>query len=228
MILVIDNYDSFTFNLVQMLGALGAEVEVRRNDAIDAGAVLALAPAGVVVSPGPSHPDRAGNSPAIVRALVERGRERGSAPPLLGVCLGHQVIARVFGARVERASACVHGKATPIRHDGAGVFARLDSPTSTGRYHSLAVVEATLPPELRVTARADDGVVMGVRHESLPIEGVQFHPESILTPEGETMLANFLEWTRVHASARQGDDDAPRRIGPDEPPRRLPLDVEAV
>ena len=196
MILVIDNYDSFTFNLVQALGSLGADVIVRRNDAIDAAGVSALAPAGVVVSPGPSHPDRAGNSPAIVRALVEDG-----ATPLLGVCLGHQVIARVFGARVERAAAPVHGKTASIRHDGAGAFAGIRSPAVVARYHSLAVVEDTLPPELRVTARSDDDVVMGVRHERLPIEGVQFHPESILTPEGDMMLANFLARTRVTLEA---------------------------
>ena len=193
MILVIDNYDSFTFNLVQALGALGADVVVRRNDAIDADGVRALAPAGVVVSPGPSHPDRAGNSPAIVRALLEQE----SPPPLLGVCLGHQVIARVFGAEVTRAPAPVHSKPAAILHDGAGVFARLPSPVAAARYHSLAIVESTLPSELRITARAEDGVIMGVRHERLPVEGVQFHPESILTPEGETMLSNFLEAARA-------------------------------
>ncbi|HEX6588390.1 MAG TPA: aminodeoxychorismate/anthranilate synthase component II [Longimicrobiales bacterium] len=193
MILVIDNYDSFTFNLVQALGALGAEVLVRRNDTIDADGVCALAPAGVVVSPGPSHPDRAGNAPAIVRALVREP----SPPPLLGVCLGHQIIARVFGARVERAPVPVHGKTASIRHDGAGAFSGIRSPVVVGRYHSLAVVESTLPPELRVSARADDGVVMGLRHEVLPIEGLQFHPESILTPEGDAMLANFLARTRA-------------------------------
>ena len=197
MILVIDNYDSFTFNLVQALGALGADVVVRRNDAIDAAGVRALAPAGVVVSPGPSHPDRAGNAPAIVRALVEQD----SPPPLLGVCLGHQVIARVFGARVERAPAPVHGKTASIRHDGAGVFAGIRSPALVARYHSLAVVEATLPAVLRPSARSDDGVVMALRHERLPIEGVQFHPESILTPEGDTMLANFLARTRAALAA---------------------------
>ena len=193
MILVIDNYDSFTFNLVQALGAQGADVVVRRNDAIDAAGVRALNPAGVVVSPGPSHPDRAGNAPAIVRALVGQA----SAPPLLGVCLGHQIIARVFGAEVRRAPAPVHGKTASIRHDGAGVFAGTGSPLVVARYHSLAVVEATLPAELRVTARSDDGVVMGLRHERLPVEGVQFHPESILTPEGDTMLANFVARTRA-------------------------------
>ena len=192
MILVIDNYDSFTFNLVQALGALGADVVVRRNDAIDADGVRSLAPAAVVVSPGPSHPDRAGNSPAIVRALIEEG-----STPLLGVCLGHQVIARAFGARVERAPSPVHGKTASIRHDGTGAFAGIRSPVIVARYHSLAVVEATLPAELRVSARSDDGVVMGLRHESLPVEGVQFHPESILTPEGDLMLANFLARTRV-------------------------------
>ena len=214
MILLIDNYDSFTFNLVQMLAGLGADVRVFRNDAIDAHGLLAHAPAGVVISPGPSHPDRAGNAPAIVRALIElgtrdAGRDAGGqpagalgAPPLLGVCLGHQVIARAFGARVERAPAPVHGKAATFRHDGAGVFAGVASPATAARYHSLAVVEPTLPGELRVTARTDEGVIMGLRHESLPMEGVQFHPESILTPEGETMLANFLEGARAYERSR--------------------------
>ena len=196
MILVIDNYDSFTFNLVQMLAALGADVEVRRNDAIDVAGVVELNPDGVLISPGPSHPDRAGNSGAIVRALIERGRSGVSMPPVLGVCLGHQVIARAFGARVERAPAPVHGKPADISHDGDGVFAGIAMPTRAARYHSLAIVEHTLPAELLVSARSEDGVIMGVRHERLPVEGVQFHPESILTSEGEAMLENFLETTR--------------------------------
>ena len=188
MILLIDNYDSFTYNLAQLLQTLGARVEVVRNDAIDAAQVCALGPTGVVLSPGPSHPDKAGNCASILRALA--GGER--PVPVLGVCLGHQVIGRVFGARVERAEEPVHGKAARIRHDGAGVFTGLPDPFEAARYHSLAIVESTLPPELGVTARCDDGTIMGVRHATLPIEGVQFHPESILTPAGADLLANFL------------------------------------
>jgi anthranilate synthase/aminodeoxychorismate synthase-like glutamine amidotransferase len=191
MILVLDNYDSFTYNLVQILGALGADVEVRRNDAVDEDAVAAMAPAGVVLSPGPSHPDNAGNSTAIVRRLL--GLDTGVVVcPVLGVCLGHQIITRVFGAAVERAPAPVHGKTARIEHDGRGVFRNVPVPFVAVRYHSLAVVESTLPPELAVTARSEDGVIMGVRAAALPAEGVQFHPESILTTEGRTILANFL------------------------------------
>ena len=197
MILVIDNYDSFTYNLVQLLAGLGADVEVRRNDAVDADGVAAMAPAGVVLSPGPSHPDNAGNSAAIVRRVL--GLDSGIVIcPVLGVCLGHQVIARVFGAAVERAPVPVHGKVVRIEHDGRTIFGNVPSPFDAVRYHSLAVDESTLPPELGVTARSDDGVVMGVRLAGLPAEGVQFHPESILTTEGRTILANFLAGTELH------------------------------
>jgi anthranilate synthase/aminodeoxychorismate synthase-like glutamine amidotransferase len=185
MILVIDNYDSFTYNLVQLLRTLGARVEVLRNDEIDAQAAAALEPAGVVISPGPCGPSQSGNSPAIVQRLAGR-------TPLLGVCLGHQVIAEVYGARVGRAPAPVHGKTSRVRHDARGVFRNVSDPFVATRYHSLAVVESTLPPELEVTARSEDGVIMGLRHRTLPVEGVQFHPESILTTEGATIMANFL------------------------------------
>jgi anthranilate synthase/aminodeoxychorismate synthase-like glutamine amidotransferase len=185
MILVIDNFDSFTYNLVQLLLGLGAPVEVRRNDAITPGEAEALEPAGVLISPGPCGPREAGSAPEIVRRLAGR-------TPLLGVCLGHQIIADVHGARVERAPAPVHGKSARVEHDGRGVFANVPSPFSAIRYHSLCVLEDTLPPELEVSARSEDGVVQGIRHRTLPLEGVQFHPESILSEAGETLLGNFL------------------------------------
>ncbi|MFN2431618.1 MAG: aminodeoxychorismate/anthranilate synthase component II [Gemmatimonadota bacterium] len=201
MILVVDNYDSFSYNLVQLLGELGSEVQVRRNDALDADGVAEMAPAGVVLSPGPSHPDRAGNSATIARRVL--GLDAGVVVcPVLGVCLGHQVIARIFGAAVGRAPAPVHGKLARIEHDGAGIFANLALPLDAVRYHSLTVDESTLPPELRVTARSEDGVIMGLRHAWLPAEGVQFHPESILTSEGGAMLSNFLALVELHAGRR--------------------------
>jgi anthranilate synthase/aminodeoxychorismate synthase-like glutamine amidotransferase len=185
MILVLDNYDSFTYNLVQLLLIQGAEVDVRRNDAVTADEVEALAPAGILISPGPCGPAEAGAAPAIVRRMAGR-------TPIFGVCLGHQIIADVFGARVERAPAPVHGKPARIQHDGRGVFANVPSPFSAVRYHSLCVPEESLPPELVVTARSEDGVVQGLRHRALPLEGVQFHPESILTESGEMIISNFL------------------------------------
>ena len=193
MILVIDNYDSFTFNLVQALQAAGAEVRVVRNDAIDGRAIRALAhdPAaelrGIVISPGPGDPDHAGVSVESVRVAAER------RIPLLGVCLGMQSMAAAFGASIVRAPTLVHGEATEVTHDGAGLLTGMPPAFMAARYHSLAVDPATLPSELRVTAMSEvDRVVMGIRHVGLPLEGVQFHPESVLTPQGPHLLANFL------------------------------------
>jgi len=189
MILVIDNYDSFTYNLVQYLGELGAVMEVVRNDAVDVKTVAAMKPERVVISPGPGTPDDAGISLEVVRAL-------GASTPILGVCLGHQTIGQAFGGTVARAGTQMHGKTSEIRHDGRGVFARLSNPFTATRYHSLAVIRDTVPDELEVTAWAEDGEIMGLRHRHHPIEGVQFHPESILTLEGKRLLRNFLEMRR--------------------------------
>jgi anthranilate synthase/aminodeoxychorismate synthase-like glutamine amidotransferase len=185
MILVIDNYDSFTYNLVQYLGELGATLQVVRNDALDVEAVARLAPERIVISPGPGNPDQAGVSLAVIRRL-------GVTTPILGVCLGHQAIGQAFGATVARARTQMHGKTSDIRHDGRGVFAGLSNPFVATRYHSLVVLPDTVPPDLEVTAQAEDGEVMGLRHRRYPVEGVQFHPESILTVEGKRLLANFL------------------------------------
>jgi para-aminobenzoate synthetase component 2 len=193
MILMIDNYDSFTFNLVQALEATGAEVRVLRNDAIDRAGLDALADdpsenlRGIVISPGPGNPDSAGVSMDAIRFAVER------KIPLLGVCLGMQSMAQALGATIGRAPTLVHGEASSIHHDGAGLLAGLPSPFMAARYHSLSVMPETLPAELVVTARTeDDDVVMGIRHSGAPMEGVQFHPESVLTPMGPHLLANFL------------------------------------
>jgi len=185
MILVIDNYDSFTYNLVQYLGELGATLQVARNDALDVDAVARLAPERIVISPGPGNPDQAGVSLEVIRRL-------GATTPILGVCLGHQAIGQAFGATVGRARTQMHGKTSDIRHDGRGVFAGLSNPFVATRYHSLVVLPDTVPADLEVTARAEDGEVMGLRHRRYPVEGVQFHPESILTVEGKRLLANFL------------------------------------
>jgi anthranilate synthase component 2 len=190
MIFVLDNYDSFTYNLAQYLGELGAEPRVERNDALTAEAVLAAGPRGVVISPGPGVPERAGISVDLVRAAA------AARLPLLGVCLGHQAIAVAFGGRVSRAARLMHGKTSPVRHDGTGVLAGLPSPFVAMRYHSLVVEPETLPPDLVATAwsadRDDDPEVMAVRHHDLPIHGVQFHPESIGTDAGKDILRNFL------------------------------------
>lgn len=186
MILVIDNYDSFTWNLVHYLMELGAGVEVVRNDAISVGQAMSSGADAFLISPGPCTPNEAGISLELVGACAEAGR------PLLGVCLGHQSIGQYFGGRVERAPQLMHGKTSPIHHDGTGLFDGLPSPFTATRYHSLVVPEETMPEVLSINARTADGQVMGVRHRSLPIHGVQFHPESIATEHGHAMLANFL------------------------------------
>src|SRR5438067_5305364 len=184
-ILMIDNYDSFTYNLVQYLGELGAELRVVRNDAVSVNDVVALRPERVVISPGPGTPDDAGISLDVIRRL-------GATTPILGVCLGHQSIGQAYGATVARAKTQMHGKTSAIRHDGRGVFAGLGNPFVATRYHSLAVMRDTVPDALEVTAWAEDGEIMGLRHRRDPVEGVQFHPESILTIEGKQLLRNFL------------------------------------
>ena len=183
MILMVDNYDSFTYNLVHLFEELGAEVRVFRNDAITADEAGRLAPSHLVVSPGPGRPRDAGVSVELIRRL-------GPEVPTLGVCLGHQAIVEAFGGEVGQARALLHGKASPVEHDGKGVFAGLPQGLEAGRYHSLAATR--VPEELEVSARTPDGEVMGVRHRELPIEGVQFHPESVLTPLGRDLLGNFL------------------------------------
>jgi anthranilate synthase/aminodeoxychorismate synthase-like glutamine amidotransferase len=203
MILVIDNYDSFTFNLVQALEAAGADVRVIRNDAIDRSGIEGLAEdatidlKGIVISPGPSDPDHAGVSMDAVRVASER------SIPLLGVCLGMQSMAQAYGGSIVRAPTLVHGEAAAVTHDGAGLLEGMPPEFMAARYHSLCVDPATLPPELRVTAMSEeDQVVMGLRHVSLPLEGVQFHPESVLTPEGPHLLANFLRLAGEGEAAR--------------------------
>ena len=193
MILLIDNYDSFTWNLVHYLGELGAEVAVHRNDALDVQAAMALRPAGIVLSPGPCTPSEAGICLAMVAAAVE------TATPLLGVCLGHQAIGQAMGGRVVRAGEIVHGKPGVIHHGGEGVFTGLVSPFAATRYHSLIVERASLPATLHVTAWLEDGTIMGLRHRHAPVEGVQFHPESIASEHGHALLRNFLATTRVPA-----------------------------
>jgi para-aminobenzoate synthetase component 2 len=184
-ILVIDNYDSFVFNLVQYLGQLGADCEVRRNDEISVEDVGTFGAAGVLLSPGPGTPERAGITMDVVRAYAGK-------LPMFGVCLGHQAIGAAFGATVTRAPELLHGKTSEVRHTGVGVLAGLPEPFTATRYHSLAVVPETLPDEIEVTGRTESGVVMAMRHRELAIEGVQFHPESVLTEGGHTMLANWL------------------------------------
>ncbi|MFN3644561.1 MAG: anthranilate synthase component II [Gemmobacter sp.] len=193
MILLIDNYDSFTWNLVHLIGGLGASVTVRRNDALDVAGALALRPAGIVLSPGPCDPDRAGICLALTRAAAEAGI------PLLGVCLGHQTIGQAFGGRVIRAPSIVHGKTDAIHHAGAGIFAGLPAPFRATRYHSLVVDRQTLPPALAVTAWTADGTIMGLRHRAAPVEGVQFHPESIASEQGAALMGAFLARTAAPA-----------------------------
>jgi anthranilate synthase component 2 len=184
-VIVLDNYDSFTYNLVQYLAELGESVEVVRNDALSIAELEARRPRALVVSPGPGRPEHAGISTAAMLALAP-------STPTLGVCLGHQCLGAAFGARVVRAPTPMHGKVSAIHHDGTGLFAGLPDPFEATRYHSLMVEEASLPPELEVTARTEDGLIMGLRHRRWPVYGVQFHPESIATPHGRKILANFL------------------------------------
>lgn len=193
MLLLIDNYDSFTYNLVHYLGELGAEVVVRRNDALDVQQAMAMNPAAIVLSPGPCDPDQAGICLPLVTAAAETGT------PLLGVCLGHQTIGQAFGGKVVRAGEIVHGKMGTIHHAGEGVFTGLPTPLAATRYHSLIVERTTLPAALEVTGWLEDGTIMGLRHRSLPIEGVQFHPESIASQHGHAMLRNFLSRAAVAA-----------------------------
>ena len=187
MIFVLDNYDSFTYNLVQYLGELGATLLVRRNDQITLDEIAGLAPSHIVISPGPGRPEDAGLTPGVIERF-------GPSIPILGVCLGHQAIGLVCGGRVVRAPVPMHGKTSVIEHDGRGVFAGLASPIEASRYHSLIVEEQGLPDVLEVSARSrGDGIIMGLRHKTWPLQGVQFHPESVLTSEGRRMLRNFLD-----------------------------------
>jgi len=185
-LMVIDNYDSFTYNLVQYLGELGAEVIVRRNDAVTIDEVAAARPRAVVISPGPGTPDEAGICTDLIRSL-------GPALPIMGVCLGHQCIGQAYGAKVTRAARIMHGKVSPVFHQGRSLFRGLPSPLEATRYHSLIVERETLPGALELTAWTEDGTIMGLRHVEHPVTGVQFHPESILTSSGRRLLANFLD-----------------------------------
>jgi anthranilate synthase/aminodeoxychorismate synthase-like glutamine amidotransferase len=187
MILVIDNYDSFTYNLVQYLGELGAEIRVHRNDQITIGEIEAMAPEQILISPGPGRPEDAGVSVDVIRRF-------GPRVPILGVCLGHQAIGIVYGGTVCRATAPMHGKTSTVVHDGKGLFYGINEPFLAGRYHSLVIAKDDVPEELEVAARTkDDGTIMAVRHRSYPVHGVQFHPESVLTDEGRRILRNFLD-----------------------------------
>lgn len=190
MLLLLDNYDSFTYNIYQLLTNIGAAVEVVRNDVISTEEIRARGYAGIIISPGPGLPQDAGITEDVIRTL-------GGTVPILGVCLGHQAIGAVFGGRVVRADEIVHGKASPLRHHGTGLYRGIPENARVARYHSLIIDRATLPEVLEITSELDDGTIMGVRHKTLPIEGIQFHPESILTPEGRTMMENYLE--DIHA-----------------------------
>ncbi len=192
MIVVVDNYDSFTYNLVQLIAAAGVETQVLRNDATDVAGLLARGPAGIVLSPGPGRPEDAGLCPDLYRARP--------VVPILGVCLGHQALGLAFGAEVRRAARLMHGKPSAVRHDGKGIFAGLPDPFEAGRYHSLEVAEETLPDCLEPVAWAEDGTLMAMRHRELPYWGVQFHPESVLTGAGPRLLSNFLAMTLVEVA----------------------------
>ena len=185
MLLLLDNYDSFTYNIYQLFSDIGAQVEVVRSDKISIDGIRANGYRGIIISPGPGIPQDAGISEEVIRQL-------GGEIPILGICLGHQAIGEVFGGRVVRADEIVHGKASPIRHSGTGLYRDIPNPTEVARYHSLIIARESLPDVLDVTSQLDDGTIMGVRHKTLPIEGIQFHPESILTPEGRRMMQNYL------------------------------------
>ena len=185
MLLLLDNYDSFTYNIYQLFSDIGAQVEVVRSDKIFIDGIRANGYRGIIISPGPGIPQDAGISEEVIRQL-------GGEIPILGICLGHQAIGEVFGGRVVRAGEIVHGKASPIRHSGTGLYRDIPNPTEVARYHSLIIARENLPDVLDVTSQLDDGTIMGVRHKTLPIEGIQFHPESILTPEGRRMMQNYL------------------------------------
>jgi len=193
MLLLIDNYDSFTYNLVHYLGELGADVVIRRNDALDVHEAMAMNPAGILLSPGPCDPDQTGICLALTAAAAQ------TRTPLMGVCLGHQTIGQAFGGKVVRCHEIVHGKMGQINHTGTGVFAGLPSPFNATRYHSLVVDPATLPACLAITAELEDGTIMGLQHRELPIHGVQFHPESIASEHGHALLQNFLNDMKVPA-----------------------------
>lgn len=193
MLLLIDNYDSFTYNLVHYLGELGADVVVRRNDAIDVQEAMAMNPAGIMLSPGPCDPAQAGICLALTQAAAE------TKTPLIGVCLGHQTIGEAFGGKVVRAGDIVHGKMGTMHHTGKGLFADLPTPFEATRYHSLIVERETLPDCLEITAELEDGIIMGLRHKTLPIHGVQFHPESIKSEHGHKLLQNFTDTLKVPA-----------------------------
>ncbi len=185
-VLLVDNYDSFTYNLAQALAVIGVDVTVKRHDEITVGDANALEPTHLMISPGPGRPEHAGVSIEMIEAMMGR-------IPILGVCLGHQAIAQALGGKIDQAQRLMHGKASPVYHDGRTLFEGLPNPFDAGRYHSLAVSEQQLPSELEISAYTSDGEVMGVRHRSFPTEGVQFHPESILTPEGDRLLRNFMD-----------------------------------
>jgi anthranilate synthase/aminodeoxychorismate synthase-like glutamine amidotransferase len=203
MILVIDNYDSFTYNLVQYLGELGAEVRVFRNDELSVEKIGSLSPSHIVISPGPCTPNEAG----ITLATIERFASR---IPILGVCLGHQAIGQAFGGRVVRAKRVMHGKVSRIRHDGVGVFSRIENNFVATRYHSLVVERESLPACLEISAESEDGEIMGLRHRSVPLEGVQFHPEALLTEHGHKLLQNFIQGEHHEADHDRRGDPAHR------------------
>lgn len=192
--LLIDNYDSFTFNIVQALGSLGAEIKVFRNDEITVADALEMQPDSLIISPGPGTPKDAGVSSDLIRAFAD-------SIPILGVCLGHQCIAEVYGATISRAERLMHGKVSMVYHDGRSIYTSLTNPFQATRYHSLIALEPTIPPELEISAYTSEGEIMGIRLKGRPVEGVQFHPESILTPEGIQLFRNFLQTTQAKRRA---------------------------